>query len=308
MWHGVGQDPTGTWCDTVLDRIQRGHDVTLVGDMGPLRVEYGRIVETHGVVQLRLRVGTDPSRCCYTCRWHGTTARWRRQNSGNPWGSTTELESWYGPFTSMAWDGGRRDERASHKANVLILWWWIIAYLMPLVGTSSSMVGPTIAGSSRECSKRHMPAYYEAISYILAIHSKHGNAVMGWQPRSNKFLVCVDDVLTQTLCYSHSCLTWKFVEVRLPGSRCSAANRTFSASVSGLNVAEDGGICRMNVGIWGSGVQVPPDVNEQYSIVQGSSPSSRFKPRVQVLQFQSNQGFESLKSIQAKGSSPSSPV
>ena len=301
--------------------------------MGPLRVEDGRIVETHGVVQLSLRVGTDPSRWCCTCRWHGTTARWRRQNSGNPWGSTTELESWYGPFTSMAWDGGRRDERASHKANVLILWWRIIAYLMPLVGTSSSMVGPTIAGSSRECSKRHMPAYYEAISYILAIHSKHGNAVMGWQPRPNKFLVCVDDVLTQTLCYSHSCLTWKFVEVRLPGSRCSAASRTFSASVSGLNVAEGGGICRMNVGIWGSGVQVPPDVNEQYSIVQGSrvprvdssqgfkslksnlikgsSPStcsSRFKPRVQVPQVQFNQGFESLESIQAKGSSPSSPI
>ena len=98
------------------------------------------------------------------------------------------------------------------------------------------------------------------------------------------------------------------MEVRLPGSHCSAANRTFCASVSGLIVAEDGGICRMNVGIWGSGVQVPPDVNEQYSIVQGSSPSSRFKPRVQVLQVQSNQGFESLKSIQAKGSSPSSPI
>ena len=187
---------------------------------------------------------------------------------------------------------------------------------MPLVGPSSSMVEPTLAGSSREWSKRHMPAYYEAISYILAIHSKHGNAVMGWQPRSNKFLVCVDDVLTQTLCYSHSCLTWKFVEVLLPGSRCSAANRTFSASVSGLNVAEDGGICRMNVGIWGSGVQVPPDVNEQYSIVQGSrvprvdssrgfksfnsnltkgsSSSSRFKPRVEVPQVQFNQGLESL--------------
>ena len=208
---------------SVLDRIQRGHDVTLVGDMGQLRVEDDRTVESHGVVQLSLRVGTDPSRWCYTCRWHGTTARWRRQNSGNPWGntteleswygpftsiawdgqwhgttarwrwqnsgnpwgSTTELESWYGPFTSIAWDGGRRDERASHNANVLILWWWIIAYLMPLVGPSSSMVGPTIAGSSRECSKRHMPAYYEAISYILAIHSKHGNVVMGWQPKSN---------------------------------------------------------------------------------------------------------------------------
>ena len=135
---------------SVLDRIQRGHDVTLVGDMGQLCVEDGRTVETHGVVQLSLRVGTDPSRWCYTCRWHGTTARWRRQNSGNPWGSTTELESWYGPFTSIAWDGGRRDERASHNANVLILWWWIIAYLMPLVGPLSSRVGPTIAGSSRD--------------------------------------------------------------------------------------------------------------------------------------------------------------
>ena len=41
---------------------------------------------------------------------------------------------------------------------------------------------------------------------------------------------------------------WKFGEVCLPGSRCSAANRTFRASVGGLNVAEDGGICRMNVG------------------------------------------------------------
>ena len=193
----------------VLDRIQQGHDVTLVGDMGHLRVEDGRAVETHGVVQLSLRVGTDPSRWWYTCRRHGTTARCRRQNSGNPWGSTTEFESWYGPFSSIAWDGGRRDGRASHNANVLILWWWIIAYLMPLVGPSSSMVGPTIAGSSRECSKHHMPASCEAISYILAIHSKSGNVVMGWQPRSNKFLVCVDDVLTQTLCYSHSCPTWK---------------------------------------------------------------------------------------------------
>ena len=67
---------------------------------------------------------------------------------------------------------------------------------------------------------------------------------------------------------------WKFGEVRLPGSRCSAANRTFRASVGGLNVAEDGGICRMNVGIWGSGVQVLPDVNEQDSIAEGSSHSS----------------------------------
>ena len=158
---------------SVLDRIQRGHDVTRcwTGSNGDMMWQ---------------GVGQDPTGTwCYTCRWHGTTARWRRQNSGNPWGSTTDLESWYGPFTSMAWDGGRRDERASHNANVLILWWWIIAHLMPLVGPSSSMVGPTIAGSSRECSKRHMPAYYEAISYILAIHSKHGNAVMGWQPRSN---------------------------------------------------------------------------------------------------------------------------
>ena len=46
---------------SVLDRIQRGHDVTLVGDMGQLRVADGRTVETHGVVQLSLRVGTDPS-------------------------------------------------------------------------------------------------------------------------------------------------------------------------------------------------------------------------------------------------------
>ena len=46
----------------VLDRIQRGHDVTLVGDMGHLRVDDGRAVKTHGVVQLSLRVGTDPSR------------------------------------------------------------------------------------------------------------------------------------------------------------------------------------------------------------------------------------------------------
>ena len=46
---------------SVLDRIQRGHDVTLVGDMGQLRVEDGRTVETHGVVQLSFRVGTDPS-------------------------------------------------------------------------------------------------------------------------------------------------------------------------------------------------------------------------------------------------------
>ena len=45
----------------VLDRIQRWHDVTLVGDIGQLRVEDGRTVETHGVVQLSLRVGTDPS-------------------------------------------------------------------------------------------------------------------------------------------------------------------------------------------------------------------------------------------------------
>ena len=125
-------------------------------------------------------------------------------------------------------------------------------------------------------------------------------------PGQISVLVCVDDVLTQTLCYSHSCLRWKFVEVRLPGSRCSAANRTFCASVSGLIVAEDGGICRMNGGIWGSGVQVPPDVNKQYSIVKGSSPSSRFKPRVQVPQVHSNQGFESLKSDLIRGSSPSS--
>ena len=46
---------------SVLDRIQRGHDVALVGDMGQLRVADGRTVETHGVVQLSLRVGTDPS-------------------------------------------------------------------------------------------------------------------------------------------------------------------------------------------------------------------------------------------------------
>ena len=186
---------------------------------------------------------------------------------------------------------------------VLILWWWIIAYLMPLVGPLSSMVGPTIAGSSRECSKRHMPAFYVATSYILAIHSKHENVVMGWQPRSNQFLVCVDDVLTQTLCYSHSCLAWKFVEVRLPGSRCSAANRTFSASVSGSKKGEDGGICHMNVGIRGSRVQVPQVQSNQWfeslkSIqVQGSSPSSP-----------NYQGFESLKSIQVQGSSPSSPI
>ena len=87
-------------------------------------------------------------------------------------------------------------------------------------------------------------------------------------------LRCVDDVLTQTLSYSHSCPAWKFGEVRLPGSRYSVANRTFSGSGSGLNVAEDGGICRMNVGIWGSGVQVPPDVNEQDSIAEVSSPWS----------------------------------
>ena len=82
---------------SVLDRIQRGHDVTRcwTGSNGDMK--------WHGV-------GQDPTGTwCYTCRWHGTTARWRRQNCGNPWGSTTELESWYGPFTvmlhlSVTWD------------------------------------------------------------------------------------------------------------------------------------------------------------------------------------------------------------
>ena len=61
-------------------------------------------------------VGQDPTGTwCCTCRRHGITARCRRQNSGNPWGSTTELESWYGPFSSIPWDGGRRDGCASHN-------------------------------------------------------------------------------------------------------------------------------------------------------------------------------------------------
>ena len=50
---------------SVLDRIQWGHDVTLVRDMEQLRVEGGRTVETHGAVQLSLRVGTDPTPVLY---------------------------------------------------------------------------------------------------------------------------------------------------------------------------------------------------------------------------------------------------
>ena len=42
------------------------------------------------------------------------------------------------------------------------------------------------------------------------------------------------------------------------------------------------------------------------NLIKGSSPSSQFKPRVQVPQVRFSQGFESLKSIQVKGSSPSS--
>ena len=56
---------------SVLDRIQRGHDVTLVGDMGQLRVADGRTLETHGVVQLSLRVGTDPTPVLHEMVWIG---------------------------------------------------------------------------------------------------------------------------------------------------------------------------------------------------------------------------------------------
>ena len=71
---------------SVLDRIQRGHDVALVGDMGQLRVADGRTVETHGVVQLSLRVGTDPSPVFHEmvvaekCRRHSILLSERRRN------------------------------------------------------------------------------------------------------------------------------------------------------------------------------------------------------------------------------------
>ena len=181
---------------------------------------------------------------------------------------------------------------------------------MPLVGPLSSMIGPTIAGLSRDAQNAIcLPFMWPQVifwPYILNM--------LWWECRDGMttqvklvFSVC-DDLLTQTLCYSHSCSTWKFVEVCLPGSRCSATNRTFSASVSGLNVAKDGGICHMNVKNLRIGGSGPSWLYKQNLIIKGSSPSSWLKSRVQVPLVQSNQGFESHKSIQAKGSSPSSPI
>ena len=97
----------------------------------------------------------------------------------------------------------------------------------------------------------------------------------------------------------------------------TGASQTFSASVNGLNAAEDGGICFMKVknlriegsspSWWykwtGSRVWVPPDgmKGQDWGFI---------KSGVWVPQVQSCQGFESLKSRvqvpQVKGSSPSS--
>ena len=123
---------------SVLDRIQRGHDVTLVGDMGQLRVADGRTGETHGVVQLSLRVGKDP---------------------------TPELHEMV---------VAEMDAPAIMGIDFMML-----NHCM-LDATSGTFIFNDRTHHCRvvqRCSKRHMPAFYVATSYILAIHTKH--VVMG---------------------------------------------------------------------------------------------------------------------------------